>query len=439
MEFCNDYTIVIPPPSRKSNKIIIPKGVKTIPQCHYEDCDQLQFIYIPDSVEHIGDYAFKGCTNLKMVYIPEGVSTIGVGCFCDCVKMIMLHIPNSVYQIKQQAFLGCKSLVSVTLPARLHYIPDFCFFKCKMLDRLIIPPSVTSIGESAFGKCTNLTEIDLPNNILRINSNSFKDCFNLKKIFLGQLTYQDSRIPVLGTTAFMTCESLVEINLSCYHIYTLKASCFEQCKSLERVILSKKTRHLTRTCFVSCPSLKYISYESELKSTNNNVSEFGLDLEHIQWIPSLAFADCTSLESVRLHNKQYVEFGCFNGCKSLKKISLPLYLDVETGIDDKKQTDFFPSDKIQMLILPSKATNFSYSIIYFVMYKLTQRNPILLTKQFTTENLYPFELAITKLTTRYQNEEQPDELCIVNVLYHYLRNDPAVIVKMKRCTGNSTP
>ena len=100
--------------------------------------------------------------------------------------------------------------------------------------------------------------------------------------------------------------------------------------------------------------MKYIGYESSLISTENTETKFGLDLEHIDLISWAAFAGCTSLESVRLHNNKCVQFGSFDEYQSLKKISLPSYLHIMTNNDGKILYDFFPSDNIKQFILPSK-------------------------------------------------------------------------------------
>jgi len=190
-----------------------------------------------------------------------------------------------------------------------------------MLNHIIIPPSATSIGECAFGGCTSLREIIFPDNILQISQDSFRGCIRLKKMtFLDQITNTNSRVQKLGRQTFIACVNLVEVNLSCYPVYTLKVSCFEQCESLERVIISKKIWKLMKARFGLCSSLKYIGYERTLKSTENSEIKFGLDLKHIDLISSKAFVGCMSLESVRLHNNKYVQIGSFDKCKNLKKI-----------------------------------------------------------------------------------------------------------------------
>ena len=63
-------------------------------------------------------------------------------------------------------------------------------------------------------------------------------------------------------------------------------------------------------------------------------------MEHIDLISLAAFVDCTSLESVRLHDNSCVQSSIFKGCKSLKKISLPSYFRIGTDIYGKKLYDF---------------------------------------------------------------------------------------------------
>ena len=124
-----------------------------------------------------------------------------------------------------------------------------------MLGNIAIPPSVTSIGTSAKCRCTSLIEIIFPSNI-KISTNSFRECIKLKKMtFLDQLTNTDSIVPNLGKKAFMGCKSLVEVNLSCYPVYTIKQSCFKQCKSLYYVTLPQQLKCILDFCFYECKML----------------------------------------------------------------------------------------------------------------------------------------------------------------------------------------
>ena len=95
-----------------------------------------------------------------------------------------------------------------------------------------------------------------------------------------------------------------------------------------------------------------------------------LNSEHIDVVSWKAFADCTSLESVRLHNHSCIQFSSFDGCKGLKKKSLPSDFHIQTDILGNKLYDLFPSNNVDDLILPSETKNFSCSVIFYVMYKV---------------------------------------------------------------------
>ena len=218
------------------------------------------------------------------------MTTIGVGCFHACANLKIVYLPNSAREIKQQAFRRCESLLIVKLPLQLQSIADFCFVSCHMLEHVFIPPTVISIGQGAFTHCTKLKEINFPNNIIKLSKGSFTGCNSLKRVtFPDLLTNTDLGVQSLGENAFMCCNSLVEINLSCYPVHTLEESCFEHCENLETVILSKETRRLMEMCFEMCFSLKYIGYKSTLNCTENTDTGFGLDLEHIELISDDAF------------------------------------------------------------------------------------------------------------------------------------------------------
>ena len=130
------------------------------------------------------------------------------------------------------------------------------------------------------------------------------------------------------------------------------------------------------------------------------------------------------MKSVRLHDNNIVEVDSFELCENLKKISLPLDLPIETGSDGEKQYDFFPSNVITELILPTEAQNFSSSIIFYVMYKVIERNLNLLQEKFTPEELYPHEVVNNWLVYASQERVIPDDAWITNVLYFYIRNSP---------------
>ena len=160
-----------------------------------------------------------------------------------------------------------------------------------------------------------------------------------------------------------------------------------------------------------------------------------MDLKHIDGFSYSIFDICTSLESVIVHEDQFIQTGAFNTC-NLKKISLPSWLHLSTGIHGEKHCDFFYSDNIEELTIRSNLKDVTYSIVYMVMYKIIERNPRLLEKKCMNYKLYPIEVAIGKLGWSNHGEDKPDELIITNVLYFYFRNAPWMIKNLK-CFQNN--
>ena len=62
-------------------KIVLPDGLKKIPEGAFKGCKFLREINIPDSVTEIGNDAFQRCSSLKEINIPDGVTEIGPATF----------------------------------------------------------------------------------------------------------------------------------------------------------------------------------------------------------------------------------------------------------------------------------------------------------------------------------------------------------------------
>ena len=53
--------------NKKLRKVEIPKGVTSIAEGVFENCESLESIVIPESVTYIKKNAFEGCTSLKTI------------------------------------------------------------------------------------------------------------------------------------------------------------------------------------------------------------------------------------------------------------------------------------------------------------------------------------------------------------------------------------
>jgi len=118
--------------------VTIPYTVTSVGNSAFEGCTGLTSIIIPHNVKTIGNDAFKGCSNMAYIYFESvnstsvsalrtpttrstgGLESIGDGAFAGCTSLKALVIPNSVTSIGDNAFEGCIALESLALP----YIPN---------------------------------------------------------------------------------------------------------------------------------------------------------------------------------------------------------------------------------------------------------------------------------------------------------------------------
>ena len=166
------------------NSIIVKKGVTSIGDCAFFQCDGLSSIDLPESLTSIGDYVFSECDSLSSIDLPESLTSIGDGAFDWCSNLSSINLPESLTSIGDYAFYRCSSLSSIDLPESLTSIGNGAFNYCESLSSIIIPESVTSIGDYAFEGCFNLSSIKLPESLTSIGDSAFKNCTNLDSIYI---------------------------------------------------------------------------------------------------------------------------------------------------------------------------------------------------------------------------------------------------------------
>ena len=204
-------------------EVILPKGLKTIEESTFSNCEALRKIEIPETIEKIGDYAFLNCVDLKTINIPDSLISIGNAAFYGCTSLKNLIIPNSVEFIGNSAIYGCSSLnyntydnayylgnnnnpflvlvkslnnevkkVTVNKNAKFIYSEAFHYTYYEylnnesLLEEVIFEENsnLKFIGDSAFSGCKYLKEIKLPSTVKEILDNAFYGCDSLFKLEL---------------------------------------------------------------------------------------------------------------------------------------------------------------------------------------------------------------------------------------------------------------
>lgn len=77
----------------KIKKVIIKKGVTSIPDNAFKSCKKLKSVSIPKTVKSVGSYSFYN-TAIENITIPKSVKTIGAGSLCNCKLLTTVTMPG---------------------------------------------------------------------------------------------------------------------------------------------------------------------------------------------------------------------------------------------------------------------------------------------------------------------------------------------------------
>ena len=384
---------------------------------------------IPDTVVEIEDKAFYECRKLTSIFLPDKLESIGRECFSECFSLEMINIPDSVRFIRSDAFSNCKNLRYVKLPKNLKSIPYGMFRNCTKLTSVEIPITVDNIQWGAFYRCESLAAISLPDGIRHIPTNCFYACKSLHN-FTFAISEKDPYVTI-GARALSNCINLVKVDLSCSSVYSIGEGCFAFCRSLESVVLSKKTGYIKHHAFYYCDSLLYIGYEHTSFHEFKGKRLFGIDVKYVTEIEDDAFSHCPKLEYFKLYEHQKLRRFVFDGT-NLGYILLPGNMYLQKG--DKI---FEELKGVKEVMICAKIPDINYGVSYEVLWELVQNNRNLADQPCTIDNLYPLEVLIGVLGwgrhpyRRCQKKDDPladedcsEELELLTILFRLLTWNP---------------
>ena len=97
---------------------IIPKGITSIAERSFINCEKLDSIKIPYGVTNIGNYAFYNCRGLVYVEIPNSVKTINYGAFNECynIQTVVSKIKDPESMNMEWAFSGSTGSAILNVP-----------------------------------------------------------------------------------------------------------------------------------------------------------------------------------------------------------------------------------------------------------------------------------------------------------------------------------
>lgn len=256
-------------------------------------------------------------------------------------------IPDGVICIGEKAFEGCRSLKKVDFGNNITTISDNAFRDCSCLDSVIIPDSITSIGKSAFNGCHNLSCVTIPSQITSIgvgafHNTSFYDSMEDGVIYLGRCLYfckgeqslnsdiviKDGTVSILPR-AFQYHEEIKSIIIP-NSVTSIGDKAFWGCQSLEIIKIPNSVVNIGKDVFVGT---KWFNNQPVGALYINNIlyKIVGRSLEKcfairkgISEISNGAFEGCTSLKKITIpYGVISIGDRAFYGCTSLHDLDLP--------------------------------------------------------------------------------------------------------------------
>lgn len=128
-------------------------------------------VVIPSGVKEIDSFVFYENKDMVTLVVPEGVRTIGDCAFGYCPNLEQVTLPDSLEELA--GFNASKKLAEINIPHNVRIIKENAFSACDKLVKVIIPTSVTTIEGSAFGTCSGLKDVYVPASVKEMHEYTF--------------------------------------------------------------------------------------------------------------------------------------------------------------------------------------------------------------------------------------------------------------------------
>ena len=139
-----------------ASTINLPNSLTTIGNSAFQQCGSfgqeggLTSITIPDSVTSMGTAALSNCECLEKVVIGKGLKSIPDHAFWNCIRLSSIDLPEGVIDIGDWAFQANYCLEELVLPQSVSHIGNNAFSSCSNLERLKFEGNAPVVGSDIF-------------------------------------------------------------------------------------------------------------------------------------------------------------------------------------------------------------------------------------------------------------------------------------------------
>ena len=157
-------------------------------------------------------------------------------------------------------------------------IGDYAFKNCSSITSVSIPATVTYVGYRAFSDCPNLTEIVVDGENPRYYSNDgvlFDGSYTSLVAYPAGKTDTDFEVPAdvkgMSDYAFSGNSYLETVTIPSGNITYIGGGLFQNCSSLQTVVLPDEVTHISSWAFSNCTSLAEITIPASVEQMEWNV------------------------------------------------------------------------------------------------------------------------------------------------------------------------
>lgn len=242
-------------------EVILPKGIKVLPQWAFKDCSSLVHVEIPESVEIVDVGAFQACSSLESLYLPKNVQHIGDR-FRGCSRLSGLFVAEENPFL--QSISGCvyDKSASVLLSSPKWYNGEI----------MSLPPGVRRITSGQFVDTHGLKRIILPSSLCEIGQGCFAgdgdiEAFEVATECRGYLSRKGILYSAEGRSLLRCPPALADVRVEIpIGVEGVEDGAFSHCKNIREIVLPSSVKRLPREAFYRCANLKEVTIPGSLES-----------------------------------------------------------------------------------------------------------------------------------------------------------------------------
>lgn len=254
-------------------------------------------VIIGDGITHVGDRTF-GTGLCASVTIASTVESVGSFAFSNCKSLTTVNIDNPNITIAENAFQYCEAITSFVVGGKEYNTPAAYFETAA--GEVTAPP--------AQEEDEPVVNYVAPDDTTVIGQYAFQDCTTLETVVLHE------GVTTIEPSAFVGCTNLKSVTLPST-LTTIGGSAFSGCTSLESIQLPENLETLGDRAFQGCGALTSLTVPKNI--TNWGVSAFG---------------ECTGLTELTLaQGLTSIGASAFYNCPGLTSVAIP---DSVTSIGD---------------------------------------------------------------------------------------------------------